>query len=145
MKNPFFPLLAFLLLFNYGCKKCKCDDPKPDDSGCPKLEKYSDSITYSSNVKIHEARIENETLHLKVAYSACSQTQFRLLWDGNYIKTLPAQVYIGLKGDGNEMACQAYFEDDICFDLNPLRYNKEHGSIKIHLEGYESDSLLYTY
>jgi hypothetical protein len=76
------------------------------------------------NFEILEKRQDGPFLMVKLAYSGgCNEHFFEASWDGNYMKSLPAQVNVTLTHVNNDDACRARIEKEFAIDLRKLFLN----------------------
>jgi hypothetical protein len=65
-------------------------------------------------------------LRMRVGYSGCNGGHALRLFAGrNFAESLPAQTWALLAHDSEGQLCDAYFEEDLVFDLTPLRRSHE--------------------
>lgn len=89
----------------------------------------------NASVHVLSAGLKNDLLTLMVGYSGCSEhdaKDFSLIWDGNVHESSPAQVYFSIDESRKE-ACQAYFTQELTFDISEVRKNTT-GPIIIHIK-----------
>ena len=73
-------------------------------------------------VTIKNASIEGDLLTLKVAYGGgCKTHRFALYGSGGFMESLPVQTRVFLSHDANGDACEALIQEEIIFDLAPLK------------------------
>jgi hypothetical protein len=93
-----------------------------------------------NNISVLEAKILGNILKLKVGYSGCNtktNDTFKLYWDGSLAKSNPAKAYLTIV-DTEPQACQAYFTQDLEFDISLL---KTYGSpVQVNIQNI---SILY--
>jgi hypothetical protein len=78
----------------------------------------------SDNFEILETHQDGGFLIVKVAYSGgCNEHFFEASWDGNYMKSMPPQVNVGLTHVNNDDACRARIEKELAIDLRKLFLN----------------------
>lgn len=105
-------------------------------NGCRDLTITNDPKT-SNGVQILNAVVEGNCLKLKVGFSGCSDHSdvFQMIWNGSYMKSLPAQVNLVLH-DPEPQLCQAYFVKEVSYNLSKLKEGIA-GPMNIRLEGWE--------
>jgi len=73
-------------------------------------------------VTIKAASIEGDLLTLEVAYvGGCKPHRFALYGSAGFMESLPVQARVFLSHDANGDACEAFIQEDIVFDLTPLK------------------------
>lgn len=98
----------------------RCGTPPP----CSGL--VIDYKDYPKNyITVLESNIIGNELKLKVGYSGCSalpNSSFKLAWKKFLGKSLPLQTELQFViEDVNLYTCQAYFTNDLCFDISAIR------------------------
>lgn len=98
----------------------RCGTPPP----CSGL--VVDYKDYLKNyITVLESKIIGNELKLKVGYSGCSalpNSSFTLAWKGHLAKSLPLQTELQFViNDEDRYTCQAYFTNDLCFDIAAIR------------------------
>lgn len=85
---------------------------------------------------IENARIEGNHLILLVSYSGgCEKHDFRLLFNGNYMKSMPPKAELFLLHDANGDACRSLIKEEITVDISALKANND--KVVIILDGYK--------
>ena len=98
-------------------------DPKPVT--CRPLQIGTDPKvppTNGAQVSVLSAFIEGNCLVMKIGFSGCSDHsgKINLMWDGYITKTNPSSVSVQLLDTQPEM-CQAYFTQQVSYDLSAIR------------------------
>lgn len=96
---------------------------------------------------IEDARIEDQTLLLDVAYGGgCEAHEFVLCWpDQSFMESEPVQVQLELYHDANGDSCEAWLSETLELDLAPLAqawrdsYGGEGGQMTVHVDGFSLD------
>lgn len=66
--------------------------------------------------------IDGDTLSVKVGYGGgCEAHDFRMHWNGSFMKSNPPRVALTLHHDGHGDQCEAYISETIAVDLAPIR------------------------
>ena len=69
------------------------------------------------------ASVEDDCLHLKLQYGGgCQEHQFKLLWDGSWMESMPPQVSLTLSHNSNQDRCRSMLNSTESFDIKDLRY-----------------------
>ncbi len=136
-------LLALgLLLTACGDKDDKDDTGDPATVTVPEV--LSDCSAYDDRpVTLSGAEITGDTLALTVGYGGgCETHSWSLCWpDQVFAESEPVQVFLTLWHSSNGDMCDAWFEEELPFDLTPLReawqdgYQSESGEITVHIDG----------
>lgn len=92
---------------------------------------------------VEGARIEKDTLHLRVSYTGgCTEHDFRLVaWDFfSKARTLHAELLLAHNANGD--SCKAIIKEALRFDVSPLKehyhmvYGPESGTVSLRLQDY---------
>ena len=73
---------------------------------------------------ISNLKIEGDILKLNVDYGGCEKQKFNLVWNGEYLKSIPPQVNLHLSGDNNDsekITCARIWYETLEFDLKKLK------------------------
>jgi hypothetical protein len=105
----------------------------------------NDSFSLGNGMGDNPLSIINNTLKVKVGYSGgCKEHEFKLMWEGMFLESTPVQVELYLIHDSKGDKCEAYIQETLEFDLNPLKksynqaYQSSEGTIIIHVYGSEN-------
>ena len=122
-------LCVALALCLVGCSK---DDdpvsPKPPGSLVPAplpapIEIRADAATYGGQdpVTLQSAHLEGMTLRLDVSYAGgCKDHSFAAVSPTGVLESLPPQIAVLLRHDGDGDQCEAAIRQDLSFDITPL-------------------------
>jgi hypothetical protein len=81
-----------------------------------------EGVAKSDPFELKGGRVEGDVLFLKVAYSGgCQYHEFSLWATQGYEKSLPPRHPLRLTHQANGDGCEAYIEEELRFDLAPLR------------------------
>ena len=99
------------------------------------LEKKENS---SDAIKILDAKIIKNQLHLNVSYSGgCNKHNFKITGDSSISKSLPPIRSLQLFHFGNGDACKKLIFEELIVDISQLAYKQEEGSeIYLSLQGW---------
>lgn len=108
---------------------------------CPKV--VVDHTNYGvTGIQILESKIEGNLLKLKVGYSGCNMVEnedFSLSWKGAFMESNPPiarlQLFSPKVAKGN--VCQAYFTNDLCFDLSTIKQPTSSLIVKLQIGDHE--------
>jgi hypothetical protein len=93
-------------------------------------------------VTIRDASVIGDSLTMLVAFSGgCRTHDFKVVWDGAMMKSLPGQINVVLSHNANDDMCEALLTQDVTVSLSPLAAHANNGVI-IHLKGFDKP-LLY--
>ncbi len=91
---------------------------------------------------VEGARIEKDTLHLRIWYTGgCAEHDFRLVARNFILKARTLQTELLLAHNANGDSCKATIKEVLRFDISPLRaqfhrvYGPEPGIVSLHLRG----------
>ncbi|MBP9186607.1 MAG: hypothetical protein KBE91_12010 [Bacteroidia bacterium] len=96
------------------------------------------NATYDNTVSILNASLTGSTLTLKIGYSGCNEqpkSNFELQWNGDLLESLPLQTTLFLNSKNRQM-CQAYFTQELCFDISKLKANQNQ-TVKVKIQDSE--------
>lgn len=93
-------------------------------------------------VNIGDASIIGTSLKLNIGFSGCSKKVERFGLAGKLISSKGTLVYEIKLTDSSPEMCQAYFTDDVCFDLQSLRNPVSSAGVKIKLVGFGKELVL---
>ena len=145
-----FTVLLFFLVFIFSCKtqknnqNCILRQKKQltDTTLKATLVNYSSYLLNKENgsdpIKILDAKIINNQLHLNVSYSGgCEKHNFKITGDASISKSLPPIRSVELFHFGNGDACKKLITEELIIDVNELAYKQEEGSeIYLSLNGW---------
>lgn len=108
---------------NFNCKSIQLN-PKYDD-------------IKNNGINVLGARIEGSKLYLKTGYSGCNNETKRFSLyakplEGNGVITYEVKI-----ADEEPQLCEAYFTNELCFDIALLKHNID-GFIKIKINGFDT-------
>lgn len=82
------------------------------------LQNIQQNIIDSDQFVLHEVKIENKKIHIKVAYSGgCATHKFQIIWPEVITMIYPPDFSVVLMHDNNGESCEAYLTETISFDL----------------------------
>jgi len=93
----------------------------------------------TANINIMSANIDGSKLSLKIGFSGCSNTakqRFKLVAKPTVDSDLI--TYEVKLTDEKEELCQAYFTDEICFDISPMKHLID-GRVRIRIVGFDKE------
>ena len=146
-----FTVLLFFLVFIFSCKTqknnqhCILRQKKQliDTTLKATLVNYSSDLLKKENssdpIKIIDAKIINNQLHLNVSYSGgCEKHNFKITGDASISKSLPPIRSVELFHFGNGDACKKLITEELIIDVSELAYKQEEGSeIYLSLNGWD--------
>lgn len=149
MKTITLLLLTGLLLGFNSCKLCKKKDTVENKE--TKTEIVSEIIVQKGFVKpetsdmfdMVKTSIEGNILTVEVSYGGgCNEHEFKLYFDGSYMKSLPPKANFILTHDNKGDACRSIVEKTLKFDISKAQYvgGKE---MMVSVEGFLE--MKYTY
>ncbi|MES2728344.1 MAG: hypothetical protein V4643_14645 [Bacteroidota bacterium] len=95
-----------------------------------------------AQVNIGEASIVGTSLKLNIGYSGCSKNAEKFGLVGKLISKGSTLTYEIKLTDAAPEMCQAYFTEDLCFDLQSLRNATNSSRVKIKLIGFGKELIL---
>ncbi len=93
----------------------------------------------TANTNIMGAKIEGSKLTLNIGFSGCSNSakeRFKLVAKPTVDSDM--MTYEVKLTDEKEELCQAYFTDDICFDISPMKHLID-GKVRIRIVGFDKE------
>lgn len=97
------------------------------------------------DVAIDDWSIDGNIAKLAISYSGgCGDHSFKPMFDGKYMKSLPAKAGIFLLHDHGNDNCRKLIMDTLYIDLSEARYDANAGSVIIGFNGSEK-TLEYSY
>jgi cysteine-rich repeat protein len=132
----------------------QCDDGNQiDDDACPNDCTLDDNVCGPTDpLTITAAAIVGDDLNVEVKYGGgCEEHVIGLCWEEAFAESDPVQTGIQLWHDANGDLCDALITEMRTIDLSSLRvawqegYQQEHGTIIVHLDGWDGGSLEYTF
>jgi hypothetical protein len=108
---------------------------------CGKSLINSASLDKEQTVSIENVWQEGNHLKLFVAFSGCNfdASPINLHWDGNLMKSNPAQIAFALGNMPVSQMCLAYFTDTLCYDISSLKVYGNQFSLKVN--GYKNSPI----
>lgn len=101
--------------------------------------------------EIDAVAIVGDALQVDVSYGGgCETHEFSFCWEGTFAESLPVQTWAEISHNANGDACEAYFSEQLVFDLFGLRvayqeaYQVQNGEIVLHLAGWD-EPVLYAF
>jgi hypothetical protein len=89
--------------------------------------------------------VSGDTLWMDVSYSGgCKDHVFTARHNGNYMKSLPAQLNIFIDHQGNADGCRELIRETLAFDLRSCRLGKT-GALVLLVNGDRTTKVNYTY
>jgi hypothetical protein len=89
------------------------------------------------DVMIKDASVVGDSLTMLVSYSGgCKTHDFKAIWDGAMMKSLPGQINVVLSHNANGDMCEALLTQDVTVSLSPLAAHAANGVV-IHLKGFD--------
>lgn len=150
------PLVLVLALS--ACKNRKSDgkdNPPTTDttaSNPPSTDPSCKALAIGENgpmdaINSARASISDDCLHFKIVHGGgCKEHEFKLLWDGAFMESMPPQVNLSLSHNSNEDHCRSLVNVEESFDISKLKYGGlEQVILNISLPGREGKSLTATY
>ncbi len=96
-------------------------------------------------ITITGTSMEGNKLMISVQYSGgCETHDFRLMSNGSYMKSLPAQMNLTLEHDAHDDNCRALIEQTLVYDVSPAQY-EGHGTVILILNGDRENRIEYNY
>ncbi len=139
--------LNFLLLitvFTIGTGSCKLCKKNKDESNStlttPVVEKLIvqkgfTSPTDNDPISITSVSVEGNILKIAVDYSGgCEKHEFKLYFDGNYKKSMPAKASFILVHDNKGDQCRSIVNETLTFDISPAQYTGQN-EIMVSVDG----------
>ncbi len=133
-----------------GCATLDYDIPVACEAGycmTPKRTTRCPSEVGSDPVDVLDAQIEGDVVTLSVGHSGgCEKHNYALCYTGEFLESYPVQAPMHLIHDAGGDTCDAYLEQELHFDLTPLKeeyqkaYHTESGIIEspFGLYGFEA-------
>lgn len=94
---------------------------------------------------IQDMSVVGDSLFIGVQYSGgCKTHEFKMISNGNMLKSLPPQLPLYLEHNGNGDNCRALKSEKLAFDLKPLRA-QQGKKIKVFVNDDKSKMIEYTW
>lgn len=127
--------------YGFECEAGTCSWDYDEGSWLPDCQ-----ADHGATTTIEGISVGNDELLVAVGYGGgCEDHVFTLCWpDQSFMESDPVQVTLELFHEDNDDACDMWIEEEISLDLAPLRqawteaYGSEHGSIVLHLGGFDA-------
>lgn len=117
------PLNIFILVVLFSsCKLFKNDN---SSSSVPELILQSgfSEPKDNSSTEINSLAIDGNILTIDVSYSGgCQEHDFKLYFDGNYMKSLPPKANFILVHNNQNDACREFITEKLQFDISKSKY-----------------------
>jgi len=143
-------LLTLTAVCSVAVMSCKMQKPATGntDQEVPKLivdDSWSQPDDMVS-VDISKVEITDDILTIAVSYSGgCEEHEFRLYFNGMYMKSLPPKANFVLYHDNKGDACRSIVEKTLKFDITGVREKgKTTGEVMVKVVGFET-ALSYKY
>ena len=150
MKLFFKPVAASIIVCTMMVMSCKTQKPATQTNDKDVMEVTVDD-SYSqpedmASVDISKVEITGDILSINVSYSGgCAEHEFKLYFNGMYMKSLPPKVNLMLFHDNKGDSCRSIVEKTLKFDLKNIREKgKTTGEIMVKVSGMEN-ALSYKY
>lgn len=82
---------------------------------------YQQACTNNVPYRIKEAGIQGQEMRLSITYYGSRVHQFRMLWEGHYLDSIPPQVIFCLEDLDMDDNGECYFEGHFTVDLAHLK------------------------
>jgi hypothetical protein len=148
MKQSFIPFALAAVLLGSTLSACSLIDNQ--SSGSSNTSQSSKVLIVDRNVEkysmdavmIKDASVIGDSLTMLVSFSGgCKPHDFKVVWDGAMMKSLPGQINVVLSHNANDDMCEALLTQDVTVSLAPIRQHAANGVI-VHLKGFDKP-LLY--
>ena len=105
-----------------------------------------DTTQYGSDkFEANNVRVKGDTLLIDAEYSGgCKDHVFTARHNGNYMKSLPAQLNLYIDHNANGDGCRELIRETIAFDLSGCRVGKT-GTLILLINADRSTKATYTY
>jgi hypothetical protein len=105
-----------------------------------------DTTLYGSDkFEANNMRVKGDTLFIDAEYSGgCKDHVFTARHNGNYMKSLPAQLNLYIDHNANGDGCRELIRETIAFDLSGCRVGKT-GTLILLINADRSTKATYTY
>jgi hypothetical protein len=105
-----------------------------------------DTTRYGSDkFEANNVRVKGDTLFIDAEYSGgCKDHVFTARHNGNYMKSLPAQLNLYIDHNANGDGCRELIRETIAFDLSGCRVGKT-GTLILLINADRSKKATYTY
>jgi hypothetical protein len=149
MKTIFVFALSVILLNGFiACKTSKIfSETGKDSKHALNIQRISGYMKPENNrdVAIEDWLIEGDVAKLAISYSGgCATHSFKAVFDGKYMKSLPAKAEIFIEHTHGNDNCRMLIIDTLYINLSGARYDANAGSVIIGFNG--SDKVLeYSY
>lgn len=147
-------LFVILIGILPACKLKKQSMDKTEATPATTMQNHPEVVTITdyqrpSNpalLSIVGAKIEGDLLHIDVSYSGgCTEHSFRLIFSGNYKKSMPPQASVYLEHDAKDDSCRSLVEKSLIFNVRKMRFPPEKpGTLILSIEGW-NEQLKYVY
>ena len=107
------------------------------------IDKNFDLINYKKEFTVLNASISDSTLSITFTYKGCNDDDLDLIFNGNYLKSLPpkASLYLNKKSIGKD--CGKQVKKTLLFNISPVQFHGER-TLVIQFPNYEP-KLMYNY
>lgn len=142
-------LVFFPILIASSCKSSKKTEKttsvKSTNQTIKKLivDKNFDFTNYKKEFIIKTASVTDSTLSITFTYTGCSDDELDLLFNGNYLKSLPAKASLNLIKKSGIKDCGKKMEKTLLFNIAPVQYPGTK-SLILQFANYEP-KLIYNY
>jgi hypothetical protein len=93
----------------------------------------------------NKVRISGDTLFMEAEYSGgCKDHVFTARHNGNYMKSMPPQLYLYVDHQANGDGCRELIRETLAFDLKNCKIGKT-GTLILLINGERSKKVTYTY
>ena len=101
--------------------------------------------TGKDTYKLAKSRVSGDTLFVDVEYTGgCKDHVFTARHNGQYMKSMPAQLNLYIEHNANSDACRELIKETLAFDLRGARYGGS-GTLILLLNGDRSNKVTYAY
>jgi hypothetical protein len=96
-------------------------------------------------ITINAVKVVGDSLYVDVQYSGgCKTHEFKMITNGNFMKSLPPQLPLFLEHNANEDNCRALKMETLKYDLKPLR-STQTKKIKVFVNDDKEKSVEYSW
>jgi hypothetical protein len=147
MKLRIFLILFVPTLLLYSCVSTKDTNNSKSFNDLTKkyviVDKNFDMMTLKKDYVINEASLKDSVVSIKIKYTGCTDDDWDMVFNGNYLKTFPPKASLVLVKKSGIQNCEKKMEKELNFILSPVK-DPSTKTLVIQFPNYEP-KLLYNY
>jgi len=107
------------------------------------LNKDFDYLNYKKEFTVTNASIKDSLLTISFNNTGCSDDDYNMVFNGNYLKSLPPKASLFITKQSGSKDCGKKYEKTLVFDVSTIKY-PNNKTIVLMFPNYEK-TLLYNY